>query len=121
MLFPKEDQIWLDTAKFVNDRLKSVDRLLAPTEFRKKINQTFDYSFSQADNTNDFQWVVVHKGRLNEINFSFLEQIAQNFSPVFANEVFVVFSSYQSWEKIDENSSHFNLALKPSKLKMIAT
>jgi FkbM family methyltransferase len=104
--FPNNDKFWLDTVQFVEYRLQSVDRLLAPAEFREKIARTFDYSFSRADNTNDFQWVIVHKGRFNEINSSFLEQIAENFLPVFANEVFVVFSSDRSLKKINNNSAH---------------
>ena len=106
MSFPKNDQFWLNTVQFVNNHIKSRDQLLGPTELGEKINKTFDYSLTRADNTNDFQWVIVHKGRLNQINSSFLEQIARDFLPVFANEVFVVFSSYKSLKEINNNSSH---------------
>mgnify|MGYP006424141681 FL=1 len=106
MSFPNNDKFWLDTVKFLNNYLKSEDKLLAPTEFGEKIDNVFNYSSSRADNANDFQWVILHKGRLNKINSSFLERIAQSFSPVFANEVFVVFSSYKSLKMINKNSLH---------------
>lgn len=106
MSFPERDRFWQDAFYFIKQHLKSLDHLLAPIEFKEKLDNVFDYSLSQIANPNKLQWIVVHKGMLAEIDNDFLDSITKNFSPVFVNEVFVIFSSYLSLKKIAKNSVH---------------
>jgi hypothetical protein len=81
------------------------DILLVPAEFTEKLTHAFDYSYSYAAREKQFQWLVIHKGRISEIAISFLRKFIRKSAPVFANEVFVVFSKH-SLPEVQVNSVH---------------
>jgi ubiquinone/menaquinone biosynthesis C-methylase UbiE len=53
-----------------------------------------------------YQWVVIHKGLLNEISHEFIRNSFNKLTAVFANEVFVVFSSRQDLARVSSDSPH---------------
>jgi hypothetical protein len=79
--------------------------LLVPVEFTEKLTHAFDYSYSYNTQEKSFQWLVIHKGRIPEINIAFLRKFIGKSAPVFANEVFVVFSKH-SLPEVKVNSVH---------------
>jgi len=105
MSFPQQDVYWLNTLAFIESHMHPEDILLAPAEFTEKLNHAFDYSYSYSTQEKRFQWLVIHKGRIPEINTSFLREFIGKSAPVFANEVFVVFSGY-SLPKVQVDSVH---------------
>jgi hypothetical protein len=52
------------------------------------------------------QWAVIHKGMMESIDFALLKRISREWLPVFANEVFVVFSNQTQLSKLPINSLH---------------
>jgi hypothetical protein len=105
MSFPQQDVYWLNTLAFVQSHMHPQDVLLVPAEFTEKLPYAFDYSYSHPAQEKRFQWLVIHKGRIPEINIAFLREFIEKSAPVFANEVFVVFSKY-SLPKVKANSAH---------------
>lgn len=87
------DVQWLTTTNFVKQHLQPGERVLAPPKLRSVFPKCYAYSNAAELAANQFQWVLVHKGKLAAIDSSFLKQTAQQLQPVFANAVFVVFSS----------------------------
>jgi plasmid maintenance system killer protein len=105
MSFPQHDVYWLNTLTFIESHRHPEDIVLVPAEFTEKLTQAFDYLYSHHTQEKRFQWLVVHKGRMPEINISFLKKFIGKSAPVFANEVFVVFSKY-SLPKVEVDSVH---------------
>ncbi len=108
MEFPEGDRFWLDTYKFIEQHLQTADKIVAPQEFQEKLSNVTDYlSWRHEELATDFQWLIIHKGRLAELGIELFQQVESRFQPVYGNEVFVVFSSYNHLPSLDYNSSHF--------------
>ena len=105
MSFPQQDVYWLNTLAFIESHRHPEDNLLVPAEFTEKLTHTFDYSYSYHAQEKRFQWLVIDKGRIPEINVFFLREFIGQSTPVFANEVFVVFSKH-GLPKVEESLVH---------------
>ena len=93
MSFPHDDKAWAATAEFLRGRLSATDRLMAPDPFRWVIPRAQRFAQARGQTPKGFDWVVVHKGELNQVPRPFLAALPAAAVPVFANEVFVVFAS----------------------------
>jgi SAM-dependent methyltransferase len=93
MSFPHDDKAWADTADFLRARLGAADRMVAPDPFRFAFPRAIRFSQTRGEGPKGFDWVVVHKGELTRVPRPFLLGLATAAVPVFANEVFVVFSA----------------------------
>src|SRR5215831_20110700 len=111
MSFPQHDMYWLNTLAFIASHMHPEDILLVPAEFTEKLTHAFDYSYSHYTQEKEFQWLVIHKGRIPEIDISFLRKFIGQSAPLFANEVFVVFSKH-SFPKVKEDSVHLDALYK---------
>jgi len=105
MSFPQQDVYWLNTLAFIVSHMHPEDILLVPAEFTEKLTHAFDYPYSYHTQEKRFQWLIIHKGRIPEIDNFFLRKFIGQSAPVFANEVFVVFSKH-SLPKVQEDSVH---------------
>lgn len=107
MLFPIHDRYWVETSDFVQTHIMNGEKLIAPVEFEEKFSKRA-YSYSSGFiNNSDFQWAIIHKGMINEINHALLKFVTKDFRPVFANEVFVVYSSRRELAEVDRSSPHY--------------
>ncbi len=95
MAFPEHDDYWLNVVKFIQLHACPQDKILAPLEFAEKLTGVLGYSSSQQTAIKKFQWVVVQKDRIVEIESDNWEKIVTNKKAVFANAVFVIFSKYK--------------------------
>jgi FkbM family methyltransferase len=100
------DSYWKTLTGFIKSHLREGDRIIAPIEFRREFPSAFSYSFAKPDETNPFQWVVVHKGMLEKLDSAFLKNVVETQIPVFANEVFVIFTSHTTVQPLHPNSVH---------------
>ncbi|WP_372617876.1 class I SAM-dependent methyltransferase [Falsiroseomonas sp.] len=105
MSFPHDDKAWADTADFLRARLDATDRMVAPDPFRFAFPRAIRFSQTRGEAPKGFDWVVVHKGELARIPRPFLLALATATVPVFANEVFVVFSAAPPGDLIDLTES----------------
>ncbi len=101
MSFPHDDKAWAATAEFLRGRLGATDRLVAPDPFRWVIPRAQRFVQARGLAPRNFDWVVVHKGQLEQIPRPFLAALPTGAVPVFANEVFVVFSTSPAADLID--------------------
>jgi hypothetical protein len=107
MPFPANDKYWIETADFLKQHLKELEPLIAHQDFVDVFAGAYPYRCLPfvMDNI-DFRWAVVHKGVLNEFSPDILKQIVQDFVPVFANEVFIVFSKDKSLAQLPFHNKH---------------
>lgn len=113
MTFPKHDQYWLDTLIFLQENLKygdKGDKILAPIEFSEEVKGVVHSYECSLDESNQYQWLVIHKGRISELQHQIIYLLVNNqYIPIFANEVFVILcmTGYLKVNKIEENDPHF--------------
>ncbi|MGJ3246507.1 MAG: FkbM family methyltransferase [Elainellaceae cyanobacterium] len=107
MLFPKRDQYWADTAQFIKKHFKKGDIVFAPEEFRKYFSKPIERYSTDPTTETGFKWAVIHKGRLEDINFKVLNFIDAKFAPVFINDVFIVFGNDTELPTIEYDSAGF--------------
>lgn len=104
------DSYWLTAIQFLAAHLKDEDTVLAPNAFKEHFGhpKISNYRATFLGLPEQFfSLAVVHKGTLNRIQPSFLEAIDASFVPVFANEVFVIFSrSFERFSHISPDSPH---------------
>jgi len=106
MPFPNYDPFWKDAAGFLAENSKEGELIVAPDEFAERFDTICSYmaTFIAADAT--YPWVVAHKGMLQHIDKKFLGNPAAVGRPVFANEVFVIFTHKEGLPDIDADSPH---------------
>ncbi|AFZ23690.1 methylase involved in ubiquinone/menaquinone biosynthesis [Cylindrospermum stagnale PCC 7417] len=107
MPFPINDDFWLNTAQFLQENVSEEDKIIANSEFIEKISNTIAYPSNWNTELTNYQWVVIHKGMMDELDYLFLKQIIEDFIPVFANEVFVVFSKEHKLSTVDTTLVHW--------------
>ncbi len=92
MSFPYHDRSWIEAVGVLLSRLDDNDTVLAPDRFWWALPvpmQRWVGANFQPDS--HFDWVVVHKGELSWVPRRFLERLQREMTPIFANEVFVIF------------------------------
>lgn len=101
MSFPHDDKAWAATAEFLRGRLSATDRLVAPDPFRWVIPRAQRFIQARGQQPKAFDWVVVHKGELDQMPRPFLAALPSAAVPVFANDVFVVFATAPASDLVD--------------------
>lgn len=96
--------LWRSTTEFLQKYVEPEETIVAPLIFKVKLDTPVrDYaSFFQSPDTN---WVVIHKGKTDRLGTILLKLGVGGFAPVFANEVFVIFSR-RSLPKLSYLSPH---------------
>ena len=103
-IFPEKDVYWSDTVKFITKYLDDSESLIAPADFSAKFDNV--YAYSEAQSASQASWIIIHKGMIEHISHQILYEDIYELSPVFANEVFVVFSNKNSIPAISQNNMH---------------
>ncbi|HEY9662934.1 MAG TPA: FkbM family methyltransferase, partial [Allocoleopsis sp.] len=85
--------------------------IIAPGKFKHEFSNLYSYRFTYESIAELFQWVLIHKGKLHALDSVFLKQTLRFFKPVFANEVFVVFSSRSDVPHTDLDPVHLEALL----------
>ena len=106
MSFPSHDHYWTKTAEFISRHIEEGSKLIAPAEFEDLFPDRIIRWFAPCSENVRSQWAVIHKGKMNTIDYDFLKRIVNEMNPVFANEVFVVFSNRKDLKKIVSDSPH---------------
>jgi glycosyltransferase involved in cell wall biosynthesis len=92
MPFPSDDPYWLQVRSFLEEYAQPLDAILAPNDFLEFFPGTYHYNVSNLFSASDFAFVVLHKGLAREIDPALALEVLQDFQPVFANSVFVVYA-----------------------------
>jgi SAM-dependent methyltransferase len=107
MSFPVDDQYWIATENFTKENVKVSDTVLCPDLFQERLSAiTRRYDAIKPHEKIIFTWAIVHKGMVERIDHSVLREVTKSLAPVFANEVFVVFSGNPTLPRISPYSPH---------------
>jgi len=85
-----QDPYWHAVVEYLRASLRTGEEILAPREFLEVFPSSYDYRAAYALEPERFQFVVIGKGYLSELDGDQLRQFRSRLEPVFANEVFVV-------------------------------
>ncbi len=106
MPFPHHDSFWAETVKFLSAHAAPEASLLAPDEFVEVFANVYTYAAPELDPTIRYDWIVIHKGKFETIASAFLETVLKKTPAVFANDVFVVFSSSARLKPLPADTPH---------------
>lgn len=115
-MFPKDDKFWEEARVFIDSNKNSEDVIIAPVEFFDVIPSIIPDFILKYDHNGikigekelQIDWFIIHKGRLNNINFDVIKLTTSTFKPVFANDVFVIFAKLDKrLPEIDKKSDHY--------------
>ena len=86
-----ETPIWKTVADYLQNQAQAQESIAAPLIFRAALPHAIvnHDTFLRGEPT---PWVVLHKGKSDRIGALLLRLFTQGYGPVFANEVFVVFT-----------------------------
>jgi FkbM family methyltransferase len=101
------DTYWSEARAFLKQYYQQGERILAPNHFSDAVLHTYPYSVRHSQSPNQFDWVVIHKGLLDELGRDFLRESLEQFKPIFANEVFVIVTKRNELNRNQLNSIHF--------------
>ena len=104
--FDRLDAYWRAAADFLTSRVAGGDRLIAPPGIADCFPAN-DCHSGVNEISGTYQWVVVHKGLLREAEESGALVLCLALEPVFANEVFVVFSGINRFDKLAPTDAHY--------------
>ena len=90
MSFPYHDRFWCDAADFLDKRTTRKDSILAPDIFWWRFHKIYRYVNTRLNPDLKYDWIVLHKGIINELPALFVIEAFSALIPVFANEVFVI-------------------------------
>ena len=124
LLFPLADPHWIEADQFLSAQVQPHEIIVAPNEFYEKYPQQIRF-YNAANRATlleqprvQVQWVAIHKGQLEAIDSAFLKWTMQALHPVFANEVFVIFTERQDVAKLSARTPHLQAfwAMQPRSL-----
>jgi hypothetical protein len=104
LFFPQTRSAWRATAEFLQSHLQPSEKVMAPVEFTDLLSHQFR-SYAQPF-LPDASWVVVRKGFLAEVHAPSLQNTLETMFPVFANEVFVLFTARSDLNRLPEQDPH---------------
>jgi glycosyltransferase involved in cell wall biosynthesis len=93
MPFPHKDPHWLQVQAFLQQHAEPLAAILAPNEFMELFPGNYHYNITYVLPPAHFDFVVFHKAMVTEIEPLFAQQVLEQFRPVLANEVFVIYAN----------------------------
>lgn len=106
MGFPHHDENWTQTADFVRARAKGGDAILAPDAFWWRFDRIFRYLNTFRDPSRDYAFAIIHKGEIANIEPRVLRRTMARGRCVFANAVFVVWSTGADLRAVSPDCDH---------------
>lgn len=100
-----EAPAWKSAVRFLQDNLKPDDTVTAPLIFRAPLAQTV-VDFDAFVSGKPAQWGVLHKGECDRLDALVPKLFVKGFKPVFANEVFVIFTTRRGLTSLSYLSEH---------------
>jgi SAM-dependent methyltransferase len=123
MSFPYHDRFWCDAADFLESRAARDDAILAPDIFWWRFRKVYRYINTQLRPDFQYDWIVLHKGLIDDLPAAFVVQAFSALTTLFANEVFVILGRGEPDEAVAAADPHLvslterlpNLVLDSSK------
>lgn len=106
MRFPLEDNYWMEIRLFLERFANPLDAILAPHEFMEFFPGNYHYHVAYCLPVKQFEFVVIHKGMVEDIGLAFILDVLKELHPVFANPVFVVYARNQFLQLPEDMAIH---------------
>jgi SAM-dependent methyltransferase len=106
MTFPYHDPNWMEAADFVHANVKVGEKILAPDIFWWMFDKVFRYLNTFRNPRENYQFAIIHKGEIAHIEPEALRHIMDRGHCVFANPVFVIWSSRRDLFSVPLHSDH---------------
>jgi Sulfotransferase family len=95
-LFSRE--FWQEPITFLQTHLHPTNAIIAPLSFQVKLPNCIQPDKAIADP--NIQWVVLQKDQTEHIIFMLFKLFTKGFHPVFANGLFVIFTTHSHFPKV---------------------
>jgi hypothetical protein len=82
------------------------ENVFAPVAFLRFFQSVLPYRLINEDSLSNAKWLILEKSAAANISSKILQEIRQRWSPIFANEVFVIFSNGPSRSQFDFDPKH---------------
>jgi 2-polyprenyl-3-methyl-5-hydroxy-6-metoxy-1,4-benzoquinol methylase len=92
MSFPFHDRHWIEAADAIRSSAAHDDLILAPDIFWSLFPKICRYRGAWLHPETRYDWAAIHKGEMHRIPVDVLRRLSAEMTPVFANDVFVVWS-----------------------------
>ncbi len=107
MPYPYHDRNWTEITDYLKSKVRPDDRILAPDDFSSVYDRIYRYANTRLRPAESYDWAVIHKGQLQQLNRDFLRRLPHGMKPVLANPVFVVWTAQAGVEPIERTSEHY--------------
>ncbi|MBI3435698.1 MAG: class I SAM-dependent methyltransferase [Proteobacteria bacterium] len=104
MSFPEHDPYWRAAADFVRRHARPGETILAPDIFWWRLDSIHRYA--HANCMVHYDWAIIHKGELDRLSRALLAALPAKMTPVFANAVFVIWTTRGTMASLDRKSDH---------------
>ncbi len=101
------DKYWTEVAEYLRRRGGDALTVLGPADFREILDMGLAYEHASFLDLPSIGVAVLHKGQLDRVDPALLVHIASTWTPVFANEVFVVLGRSGTPLNSDEHMQSF--------------
>lgn len=91
-MFPEHDPYWTEVRDFILSAADTNAVLMAPTEFLEYFPNAYHYHVDTILPLDQYDYIVLHKGMLDQLAPGSLESIIRSYSQVFVNPVFVIYA-----------------------------
>ncbi|MES2975097.1 MAG: class I SAM-dependent methyltransferase [Pseudomonadota bacterium] len=106
MSFPYHDRFWAPLADFLQKHVRPDDKVLGSDLFWWLFPRLFRYADMRRNPEAHYDWIVIHKGELDQLPVRRLTGLFNTMRVAFANEVFVVLTANTSVEQVDRAADH---------------
>jgi hypothetical protein len=101
----REREFWQEPIDFLRNHLLLTDRIVAPLSFMPPLRSPQpEFNTYKPGTLNNAQWVVIQKDQTENMSKTLLWLFLRRFRPVFANRVFVVFTTHPEFPKLNYTS-----------------
>lgn len=104
--FPKEDRYWTQALEAAQSMVAPGDAVCAHEYFREFFPGALPYLSLDAGNLGALDWIIFHKDAIRHPGQAVMRQVGENFTPLFANEVFVLFASARMAGRVARREFH---------------
>jgi hypothetical protein len=95
---PKLGPAWQEVADFLRPRLAPLDQVMAHNALHPHLPPC--RTLEAHNSGKPYDWVVIHKGHMDQMSLAFLQSLPQSATPAFANSVFVIWHARPAPEPV---------------------
>lgn len=101
-----QDPIWQEAGDFVEKRLEPGEKVAAPLAFKARLAREVQDSADFLQDHQAFDWVIIHKSMTDRVMPMLFRLVWNGFGPVFANDVFLIFSKQPGAKRLSYLAPH---------------